>query len=329
MAQSVRQRPTKSLFALFGAIGLIVSARSLAACGATLAFGCKAAAGSCRALLGAAADVGHDRAYRSRVAMRGRSLLADLTSEKRPFLTYEENRPAKKRRLSRKERKQRAEDAPPVPPPTPSDDQLELMQQLRKTNNVEGLFEFLEIALRAPAFAAKHAALAMDLLAIRKPSLRPDDLDALTVDPAVVLLANRGPDLFENSEALVPGLSISALRCIATYIEFVPQLGNMIKPLARHVVDRVDEVKPEKLAELIWAIAELRDVAPELQNTVLPHFVDTDPRHRRIIGLKGTMSPHLISQVRKALFKLRKDVPELREVLRVPERSSNTFSGIG
>merc|ERR1711924_20634 len=153
-------------------------------------------------------------------------------------------------------------------------------------------------------------------------------LPTLHVHAALSTLVNRGQGLLEaGREQVQPMAAVNALRALALYVEDVPALVALARPLGSCVVQastaatehdeqqaaeqeekQEKQFSPPEVAQLVWAIGELRLSAPELLDTVLPHFVDTDPRHRRVRGLKYKMERNHLSDVRMALHKIRRDV---------------------
>eukprot|EP00929_Paragymnodinium_shiwhaense_P001690 TRINITY_DN101924_c0_g1_i1.p1 TRINITY_DN101924_c0_g1~~TRINITY_DN101924_c0_g1_i1.p1 ORF type:complete len:323 (+),score=58.50 TRINITY_DN101924_c0_g1_i1:61-1029(+) len=264
------------------------------------------------------------RALAQQRGVHERSLLARRAfyyADSGPFLTLEEDR-IPKRRISKRERTRRRKARPPPLLPRPSEDSDELVQQIRDTKRLPRFLEFLPNALHSPAFAALHVVECLALMAQFRYELSPtekrDVLPELGADVGLSALIQKGPALLDASEEQLPAVNTTqALRAIAGYIDYVPELGTLAKPLGAHIVKETEDLEPTEIADIVWTVGELRLSVPELLDTVLPHFVDTDPRHRRIRGLKYKMKRHYLANAAAALHKIRRDVPRLRELLPV------------
>lgn len=207
------------------------------------------------------------------------------------------------------------------PLPTPSEDPSKLLLQIDESGKALRLLEFLENAVHSPAFEMKHAVRALDTLVVQRPSLNEEDLARLGDQPGLGALVERTKAFLQQIEdedgGLGPRWSTLLLHALAVYQD-VPVLHRLVVPVAEEAAQAVPDMNNKQLARCVWAIGELRHVSRLLQDNLLPLMV----QNSRILGVRAYLkakAPFEYSLLRRGLFKLRRDVPYLREFLPGPE----------
>lgn len=245
-----------------------------------------------------------------------------------PFLVYEELKTPRPRRNVKRRRGKLWEYKDgvwvkleePVPEIEPSEEPRELARQLGEARQAGCLLPFLEAALAGPAFGASHVALAVHTLVAQQQHMRPAAVAAMREHPAIATLALRGRQLMEaSSERLDAWLVASALRGVAQLSPELPELRSALAvPLAQRALEAADEMIARQVAWVVWATAELwehfGEAAPELQEALLPRFL-SEQRWQGIRTYLRRAAPEEDAIMRRALLKLKREVPQLREVL--------------
>jgi len=211
---------------------------------------------------------------------------------------------------------------PDVPPEqlgaetVPSHDAEELAGQIRDSKVVLRLLAFLESALTSPAFNATHVVLALDVLMRQRCTLKGKDLEKLKSLEVLKALAARGQQLLEaGGVGSVPVKAVArALRSLGLYKEDAPQLWPLIKPLSFHAEMTVESMDSTDIACVVWAVAQLKELEPELRDKLLPKLVENDRLHWAQVYLRKPAHKEW-AYLKWGLVKLCKDVPFLRQVL--------------
>lgn len=246
-----------------------------------------------------------------------------------PFLVFEELKVQKRKKNKRRRGKEWIYENgqwlrlhPDVPPEQagretiPSDDPGELAKQIRRSKVAQRLLAFLETAVLSPAFSADHLALTIHRLVMQRCTLSKEDLGALKDLPVLTTVAIRGKELLDASrpQDMNAGLIAKALQGLAVYKDDMPQLRGLIEPFAAHARQVVEDMDAKEVSFVIWAVSELRECVPGLQDEVLPLFAEPKRLQSARVFLQR-WSPQDYGAMRTALLKLQKEVPYLRQVL--------------